>query len=46
MSGQSFINSQKVDNDLGGNAETASMEIQMSKDLLTFKKSSVDIRYC
>ena len=53
MSGQSFINSQTVDNDLGGKAETdlggkaetASLELQMSRDLLTFRNSSVDIRY-
>ena len=44
MAGQSFINNEKVDNDLGGKAETASLELQMSKDLLSFKKSSVDIR--
>ena len=45
MSGQCFINSQKVDNDMGGKAETATLEIQMSRDLLTFRNSSVDIRY-
>ncbi|XP_053400212.1 endonuclease 8-like 3 [Mercenaria mercenaria] len=44
MAGQSFINNEKVDNDLGGNAETASLELQMSEDLLTFKKTSVDVR--
>jgi len=44
MAGQSFINHQKVDNDLGGNAETATLELQMSTDILTFKKSSADIR--
>ncbi|XP_060596458.1 endonuclease 8-like 3 [Ruditapes philippinarum] len=44
MAGQSFINNEKVDNDLGGNADTASLELQMSKDLVLFKKSSVDIR--
>ena len=45
MSGQSFINSVKVDNDLGGKAETASLELQMSRDLLTFRNSAVDIRW-
>lgn len=44
MSGQSFINNEKVDSELGGKAETASLELLMTQDLLTFKKSSVDIR--
>ena len=45
MAGQSFINNAKVDNDGGGKAETASLELQMSRDLLTFRNSAADIRY-
>lgn len=44
MSGQSFINHQKVDSEVGGKAETASLELQMSTDVLTFKNSSVELR--
>ncbi|XP_052797137.1 endonuclease 8-like 3 isoform X1 [Mya arenaria] len=44
MDGQSFINNAKVNNDSGGRTETATLELHMSEDVLTFKKSSVDIR--
>ena len=45
MAGSFRVNNQKLDHDLGGNAETASLEIQLSDDVLSFYKSSVLIRY-
>ncbi|KAK3597104.1 hypothetical protein CHS0354_021211 [Potamilus streckersoni] len=44
MVGQFFINNQKTDNDLGGTTDRATFELHMSRDLLTFKKCSVDVR--
>ncbi|KAH3881006.1 hypothetical protein DPMN_004929 [Dreissena polymorpha] len=44
MSGQSFINNQRVDSESGGKAETPTLELQMSGDLLTFRNSAAEIR--
>ncbi|KAJ8297911.1 hypothetical protein KUTeg_024442, partial [Tegillarca granosa] len=44
MAGSFTVNGQKLDKDFGGNAETASLELQMGPDKLSFMKSSVLIR--
>lgn len=45
MAGSFRVNDQKLDHDGGGNAETASLEIDLCGDLLSFYKSAVIIRY-
>ncbi|XP_063415574.1 endonuclease 8-like 3 [Mytilus trossulus] len=44
MAGSFLVNNKKLDHDHGGTAETASLEIQLSEDKLSFYKSGVNIR--
>ncbi|XP_013416368.1 endonuclease 8-like 3 [Lingula anatina] len=44
MAGSFRVNGQQLDNDYSKVAETASLEIQMSQDVLTLYKSGVEVR--
>ena len=44
MAGGIRVNGENLDKDGGGDAKTASLVLRMSKDVITFNKSSAEMR--